>query len=164
MLRIDFGLIFTIINLLVLYFAMRKFLFKPVHRILEERQARITRDLQEAEQAKTNARALEAQHGASLKGIEAEKNRAIAEARSAASVEYNRIVADAKTHADSIIEEAVTEGENKKAEIIKEARSEITELILAATARVIGVGNANDSALYDEFLEKAGNANDQARV
>lgn len=38
MLRIDINLLFTIVNLLVLYFLMKKFLFKPVREVLAKRQ------------------------------------------------------------------------------------------------------------------------------
>ena len=38
MLRVDWNLLFTIINLLVLFVAMRVFLFKPVQKIIAERQ------------------------------------------------------------------------------------------------------------------------------
>ena len=41
MLRLDINLLFTVINLLVLYFFMRKFLFGRVNKILEERKALI---------------------------------------------------------------------------------------------------------------------------
>ncbi len=39
MLRIDINLIFTVINVLVLCAAVRIFLWKPIHKILDERQA-----------------------------------------------------------------------------------------------------------------------------
>ena len=39
MLRLDWNLVFTVINLLILYVLMRKFLFKPVNEILEKRGA-----------------------------------------------------------------------------------------------------------------------------
>ena len=39
MLRLDINLVFTIINLLVLYFLMKKFLFKPVNNIIAQRRS-----------------------------------------------------------------------------------------------------------------------------
>ena len=38
MLRLDINLVFTIINLLMRYFLMRKFLFKPVNGIIAARE------------------------------------------------------------------------------------------------------------------------------
>ena len=41
MLRIDFNLVLTIINLIVLYLILRKFLFRPVMDIMEKREKMI---------------------------------------------------------------------------------------------------------------------------
>ena len=52
MLRLDINLLFTVINLLVLYFFAKKFLFGRVNQILEERKAlirRVTVDLPNVE-------------------------------------------------------------------------------------------------------------------
>ena len=39
MLKVDINLVFTIINLLVLFVAMRIFFFKPIKKIIDDRQA-----------------------------------------------------------------------------------------------------------------------------
>ena len=38
MLRLDWNILFNIINLIILYLLMKRFLFKPVNAILEKRQ------------------------------------------------------------------------------------------------------------------------------
>ena len=48
----------------------------------------------------------------------------------------------------------------RKDEIIRQANNEITEIIVAATAKVAGVPVGGDSDLYDEFLKKAGDTNE----
>ena len=55
MLRLDWNLVFTVINLLILYVLMRKFLFKPVNEILEKRQKEEDARLADAEVAKNSA-------------------------------------------------------------------------------------------------------------
>ena len=56
MLRIDSNILWTIINLLILYVLLRKFLFGRVHKIMDERAAQLQKihadadaDRQEAE-------------------------------------------------------------------------------------------------------------------
>lgn len=41
LLRIDWNVLFTIINLLILYFGLRKFLIKPVTNVMEQRRQMI---------------------------------------------------------------------------------------------------------------------------
>ena len=51
MLRLDINLVFTIINLLVLYFLMKKFLFKPVNNIIAQREEAIKKQFDDADEA-----------------------------------------------------------------------------------------------------------------
>lgn len=53
MLKLDINLVFTVINLLIIYFILSKFLFKPVKNILAKRQEEIDKQYAEAEEAKT---------------------------------------------------------------------------------------------------------------
>ena len=77
-------------------------------------------------------------------------------ARKQAQAESSRIVADAHSRADIILREAENDAQCRKEEILRQAQGEITEIIVAATAKVAGVPVGGDSDLYDEFLKKAG--------
>lgn len=160
MLRIDINLIFTVINILVLCLAVRIFLWKPVHKILDERQASIDADLAAASQAKAEAESLVEEHKSFRANIESEKAAAVAEARKQAQSESARIVEDAHANADSIVRKAEADAQKRKEEILRQAQGEISEIIVAATAKVAGVPVGGDSDLYDEFLKKAGGSDE----
>ena len=49
MLRIDSNLIWIIVNLLIFYFLIRKFLFKPVLNIIEKRKQMVTEQFEKAD-------------------------------------------------------------------------------------------------------------------
>ena len=52
MLKLDvWNIVFTIINLLVLYFIFKKFLFKPVLNVIKEREDKINGQFEEAKKA-----------------------------------------------------------------------------------------------------------------
>ena len=70
------------------------------------------------------------------------------EARQTADAEYKRIVSDAEKTAKQVKEDAITDAENQKAQILKKA----------ATVKIVGEkkGADVDNALYDKFLDKAG--------
>lgn len=162
MLRVDINLLFTAINLLVLYILMKLFLFKPVHKILEERQNIVDKNLADADAARTSALALEQQHSQALEGIDQERKTVLDQARREASQEYERILADASHQAENVIEDARAEAEKQKADILRKAHSEIADMVVAATARVVGGSVQDDTGLYDKFLEKAGESVDEA--
>ena len=62
LLRIDWNVVFTIINLIVLYLALRKFLIKPVTNIMEQRKQMIEGDIADARKEKDKAYDLKAQY------------------------------------------------------------------------------------------------------
>ena len=51
MLRFDFNVIFTIINLLVLYFLKKKFLYDKVNNIIQQRQQMVDEEYAAAQAA-----------------------------------------------------------------------------------------------------------------
>lgn len=158
MLRIDINMLFTVINVLILVVAVRLLLWKPIHKILEQRQAEADAALAEAEQVKSDAEALAAQQRQQLSDIDAQRAAALDEARAQASEESERILSSAREQARAILAKADEAAERRRDETLREAHAQISEIIVTATAKVTGVGG--DSALYDEFLQKAGKADE----
>ena len=153
MLRIDaFTIIMTVINLLVLLLSLKLFLFRPVQKIIEARQAEADKQFKDA------ADALKEQYEHTLSDIEEEKKKAIREARNDANKQYQKIVHDAECKAEQIKSDAEQEASNKKAQIVKSAQKEIADLIVNAATKVVGTqsGAQIDASLFDEFLDKAG--------
>ena len=149
MLRIDINLLFTVINLIIIYVIIRKLLFKPVKKIIAQREAEINKQYEDAKATQDNADALKVQE---------EKAAVISDARVKAGAEYDRIVADAKTAADKLMDDARKEAVKEQEKTIKQAKDQIEELVVAATAKVVasGQGEAADRELYNQFLTKTG--------
>ncbi len=166
MLSLDWNLLFTVINLLILFVLLKLFLFKPVNKIIEQRQKEIDDRLNEADAQKTEAIALKDQYESSMQTLEKEKATQWADACKAATEEYDRIVADAQGQASEIITEAKAEAETEKAKILRQAESDITDMLIAATSKVAAAqaGAESDRRLYDEFLTKAGDSLDKKDI
>lgn len=58
MLRLDWNILFTVINLILLFIAMRVFLFKPVRKIIAARQEEADKQFAEAAASKEEAEKL----------------------------------------------------------------------------------------------------------
>lgn len=99
MLRLDINIVWTILNLLIIFAIVKIFLIKPIHKILDARQAEIDKQYADAKAAQDSAEELKTKYEASLSGVQAEKEGILNEARGKASNEYDRIVADAQTEA-----------------------------------------------------------------
>ena len=156
MLRIDFNLIFTVINILILFGGLWFVLFKPVRKILDERQAEADREYEEAKAKQAEADESKEKYDASLVELEQIKAQTMTEARRKAEDEYQRIIDHAEVQAKDITDRAAIEAENQKKKIIKSAEEEIADMVVEAAGKVAGsAGGADfDRSLYDEFLSK----------
>ena len=139
MLRLDINLIFTIINLLIWYLLIKKFLFKPVNNIIAKREKAIENRYREVEQAKLEA------------GQQKEKYEAQEDARAA----YQQIVEEANKKAGQIIDDSKKTAELEHTKMVSRAEKEIRSLLFSAASEGMQK-EENNSELYDKFLTKAG--------
>lgn len=159
MLKIDpVNLICTIANLLILFVALKIFLFKPVQKIIEARQAQADAVKTSADALKEEANALKEQYEASLALAEKEKEEILEAARKDADEQSDEIINAAKKKAEKIENDAVAEARNQKNKMLKDAEKEIADCIVSAAGKIVGSksGIEVDKSLYDEFLVKAG--------
>lgn len=156
MLRLDWNLLFTVINLLILYFIMKKFLFTPINAIIEKRQQEADAKLSEAQSAKDSALKTKEEYEASMKNAQQEKQQIVDQARETAAGEYGRIVEEAQKKAEMILEKAENEARQEKDRMMQEAETAVRDMVVTAAARVAGAkeGADSDRALYDEFLRR----------
>ena len=154
MLRLDWNILFNIINLIILYLLMKRFLFKPVNAILEKRQQAADAQFAEADRQKAEAKESQEHYDALVQGAEDEKKRIVADARQEASAEYGRIVSEAKDKADGIVEKAKADAENEKAAAMQQADAAVRDMVVTSAARMVAMKDAKESdrALYDKFL------------
>ena len=84
------------------------------------------------------------------------------EAKTTAKTEYDRIVSDANSQAGKIIENAEKTVVSQREKTLRGLESQIAGLAIDTAAKVIGeqAGSLDNAKLYDEFLNKAGDAHD----
>ena len=158
MLRLDWNILITVINLVILYFLMRYFLFKPVNKIMQERQKMIELQRADAQKSRDDADALKKQYEDSVASIDAMERQKMAEATKKATQEYEKIVEQANAKADEIVADAALEAKAEKEKAIKEAGDKIAGIIVDAASKIASSQSDDtfNQELLDEFIEKAG--------
>ena len=151
MLRLDINLVFTIINLLIWYAIIRIFLFKPINKVIDKRNAAIQEKYDEAKKMQEEAQAEKEKYAACQDEIEAEKNKVLDAARASAREEGRQLIENAQKEADKVVRKAGEDARREKDKMLEQAKHEILSLVLDAANK-----KWDDSALYDEFLKKAG--------
>ena len=164
MISIDLNLVWTIINLVVLYLLLKHFLIGPVMNIMDKRKQMIDDGFKNAEAAQADANRLKQEYETALSGAKQESVQLIEDARKSAKAEYDRIVSEAGEKADTMIESAKENVRIEREQTMKELKSQIAGLAAASAAKIIS-GNADEKKsrdLYDQFLKEAGEGNGNA--
>ena len=164
MISIDLNLVWTIINLVVLYLLLKHFLIGPVMNIMDKRKQMIDDGFKNAEAAQADANRLKQEYETALSGAKQESVQLIENARKSAKAEYDRIINEAGEKAGTMIESAKENVRIEREQTMKELKSQIAGLAAASAAKIIG-GNADDKEsrdLYDQFLKEAGEGDGNA--
>ena len=144
-----FNILATVINILVLFLLMQKFLVKPLMNVIEKRENMINSQFKEAE-----AKSLKAKYENSLKNAHDESISILNKAKINARAEYDRIVGEADGEAQKIVSKARTDMEQEREQALKEVKTEIGDLIALAVDKVAGTKASaeSDKELIDQFL------------
>lgn len=154
MLRLDWNILFNVINLLILYVLLKRFLFQPVNEILAKRQAEADSRFAKADAKEAQAEESCRKYESLLQEAKSEKERIVSEAHVEAGKAYGKIVNDAKQTAEDIVARAQEDAKKEKSAMLKQADTEIRSMVLTAAAKMAGEtsGSENDKKLYDRFL------------
>ncbi len=159
MIKFDWNLLFGIIDIIVFYLLMKKFLFGRIKKVMDERRELISKELEEAENKNREAdEKLEAYENR-ISACEEEGRRIIGEAKEKGNAEYDRILAEARADAEELKKSAEAEAKAEGDRAKSEAKEEIAALAIQAAEKIIGssVNENTDSAIFDEFLNEGRN-------
>ena len=101
MLRFD-GFIFTLLNLVVLYVAMRHFLIGPIQNVLAARKEMIDKQFAAAQSKEDEAMQLKQRYDGLLENAKEESKQIVEESRTRAGKEYEERVQKAERQANRI--------------------------------------------------------------
>jgi F-type H+-transporting ATPase subunit b len=149
-----FKLAFQIINFLLILYLLNRFLFRRVLSMLDERQARIAKGLEDADAAARDRELAQAEREAALDEARKEAQAMIARATKIAEDSRAEIVAAARSEAEKVTERATAEIAAEKERAIAELRSQVADLALAAAGKLVraDMSTATQRRLVDEFL------------
>ncbi len=151
-------LIFTWVNLFILFLIMKKLLFKPVTKMLKAREDEVNSMYEKAEEAQKNALALEKEYTQSLEGAKSEALRIVKEAACEASERGEKIVADAQKEASQKLEKAEKEIERERQSAVNEIKNDIAAMAVSLAQKVIekDINEKDHEKLLENFIDSWG--------
>lgn len=152
----------SLANLVLLFLIVKKFLYKPVKKMLEDRQSTIDNEYSQAVAAKEQALVSQKEYEEKLQGAQEEADSVIKNAVAIAGQREKDIISKAKEEADSIRRQAKEDAEleHKKAE--ESIRKEIVEVSSALTEKMLEreVNEEDHKKFIDSFIEGIGEEDD----
>lgn len=152
--------VFVIINLLVLYFILKKLLFRPVTKFMEDRKNSIKEALEGAKKDTAEAIELKERYEELLKTARMEANKIVNHSRNIADREYNSIIKAARKEADNILEKANEEIRLQKQNIVEGIRHQVSDMSISIAAKLLEVNMDTESnrVLVNKFINEEGAA------
>ncbi len=150
--------LFVLLNTLTIFFVAKKFLFKPIMKLIEDRQKEIDDMYSQADTAKEAAAALETEYRQKLSSAQADSQRIVKEAVARGQAREEEILRKANAEASAMLEKANADIALEKKKAVNEAKDEIAGLSLAIAEKVVGraLNDADQQALVDRFIEELG--------
>ncbi len=150
--------LFVLLNTLTIFFVAKKFLFKPVQKMITDRQNEIDGMYADAGKAKDDAQAMAQEYQQKLSEAQATSERLVKEAVVRGQNREEEIVRQANAEASAIISKAAADAELEKKKAVNEAKNEISEMAMAIAEKVVGreLNSADQSGLVDHFINELG--------
>ena len=150
--------LFVLLNTLAVIVVGTKFLFKPVMKMIQDRQQEIDAMYAEAGAAKENAQALQKEYEDQLSVARETGDRLVQEAAARGQSRQEEIIRQANLEAEKIREKAATDIAQEKKKALNDAKDEISTLAMEIAGKVVGRSlNDDDQArLVDSFLAELG--------
>ena len=148
-------ILISMVNLLILTLIIKKFLYKPVKKIMDARRAAIDEDYAQAKTAREEAEQTRQNYEEAMAAAKMTGDQIIADANRTAEFRSNEIVAEARERASEIRRQAEADAvlERKKAE--DEMKHEIANVSAQLTGKLLQreINEEDHRNLIDSFLK-----------
>ena len=130
-------IIIQIVNFGLLMVVLSYYLYKPVLKMLKEREEKIAKGIADAKDAEAALATAEIEKKHIVSSANKEAEAVGARAKEHASLKADQIVADAQRKAEQVIKDAGARGSEMKANALKESGAEIAKLAILAAEKVL---------------------------
>lgn len=156
------SIVISLLNLTILFFAIKKFLYKPVLDMLAAREAAAKAELDKAKEARENAEKQENEWNEKMKSADAEAQKIVDTAAENAKILSGKLEADAKANAERIVAAAETDARLEYKRARDNIRGEIVDVSTAIAEKILEskIDEDEHHRLVNDFLDKIGDGDE----
>ena len=131
-------MIWTIVCFLLTLWVLKRYAFGPIQKMIDDRRARVRRSLEDAEEAREEARRLLEEHHKLIGQARSEGEQILAEARRVAEAQRERVKEETEADRQRRLEETRRQIEAETHRALGQIRAEVAELTIEAAEKVTG--------------------------
>lgn len=152
-------MIFAWVNLLILYVFLKKLLFVPMKKMIDDRQKEIDDMYSDAESAKDGAAQLKNEYEEKISHAESESEEILKNALRRAQLKEEEILKGANEEASRVLERAEEQIALEKKRALNEVKNEVSSMAIGIASAVIerDVSESEHRDLIDDFINNIGN-------
>ena len=153
-----FTALFTLVNTVVLFLVLKKFLWGPVMKMIADRQQEIDDMYTNADKTKRDAEALQSQYREKLSVATQTGEQILKEAVERGHRREENIIRQANAEAEALVQKAKLDIAWEKKKAVNEAKNEIADLALDIAGKVVAgsLTGADRQQMVDRFIEELG--------
>ena len=150
--------IFTLCNLIILFLVAKKFLFKPVKKMIDSRQQEIDDMYENAEKSSKEAEELKIEYEERLRNAQEESEDIMRRATRNAKLKEEEILKNAREEASATMRRASEQIELEKRAAINEIKNDVSNIAIDIAQEVLkrDINQSEHSAMIDSFIDKLG--------
>lgn len=149
-------IILYLVNLIIIVVILDIILHKPITKYLEKRNNKIKTDLEQAEESRLKAEALQVELDEKLNQLNATMQAQITAANDQAVLESKQIIDRARSEAEEIIMQARAQLKTERAEAISQMQQELTHVALELAEKILEreVNDQDNQHIIDGFFQE----------
>ncbi len=150
--------LFMLCNLVLVFLVFKKFLFKPVQKMIDDRQKEIDDLYAQGEARRLEAEQLHADYSKQLASARSETQKLLRDANTEANLQREEILREARQDAAALKEKASADIALEKKKALNDVKDEIGAMALEIAEKVVGreLEQKDQTQLVEEFIRSMG--------
>ncbi|MBR7010384.1 MAG: F0F1 ATP synthase subunit B [Oscillospiraceae bacterium] len=129
--------LFTLLNLVLTFLILKKFLFKPVNKMIDDRQKEVDDIFAEAEDAKQKAETMRADYDRKLAEAKETSAQIVSDATREANRRSDEIIRQARADADALRDKAGADIALERKKALNDVKGDISRIALDIAEKVV---------------------------
>lgn len=156
----DFGiqpvlLAAQVVNFVILILLLRKFLYNPILKLLEERKAKIEKAQQDAQELEKQLANLSIKQDQIIKNANNQAETIIKEAKETAATHSEKMIEETKIYSQEIINQAKKTALNERKEVYQKVKADLASTIVKVIEGLVGkiISQKDHQKLLNQAIE-----------